>query len=235
MLYRNHEAGLDANRLIADTLAASRVLGGEYIRHRLANDMQNPADRTWSFATKVAGFAATDFFDGKFARKSRKGPSRFGGFLDQMSDKWFFLRPTAQLVENGELSRRHLFVPLIRDIGATAVRYSGIEKGKNTDARDLGKYKMWAQCIALTAACSPLAHTQPNAVSALYDVATGFSAVSGADLAYNLQTGKSLVDNVINRLADIIETMPEGLNGEQLTEVIVMSAAHEAQNLLKLR
>lgn len=229
MLYVS-EKSVDGYRAAADALALARIPGGEAIRYQLNHDMRDPANRTWKFAAFAGGFATTDFVDGKFARRSLSGPSRFGGFLDQMSDKWFFLRPTAQLVKNGELDRRHFWVPLIRDTGATAIRFAGLEANKSTDARELGKYKMWSQCIALTAACSPLAHEQPDLVRGLYDIATGFSVASGADLAYNLQAGKILVGNAINAVAGAIESSPERLSGQQLAEVFVINAASATTN-----
>jgi phosphatidylglycerophosphate synthase len=223
--YITKKGEVDAFRIGADALPIVRVAGGEVIRRQLANNMRNPVDRNWWFTAEVLTFASTDFFDGKLARRSLSGPSKFGGFLDQISDKYFFLRPTAQLVKNGELNRAHFWIPATRDVGATALRLMGVEGNKKTDARDLGKYKMWAQMLALGAACSPVAHENPDLVNNLYKVATGFSALSGADLAYNLTIAKQVVDASLAAATNVIEL--EGFKPAKVAEAFVYNAADQ--------
>jgi phosphatidylglycerophosphate synthase len=168
-----------AAHIVANTLPAYRVLRGWQTAERLRTDMQPTENRTWGFAGRVLLDALTDTVDGRLARYA--GPTKIGGYLDQLADKAWFLQITKQLTENGEIPKACFTIPAIRDIGILAVRPVAHAFGLNPDAKHSGKNKMMVQVGAVLSACSPLAHEYPDFVTGLYGVATGASVTSGID------------------------------------------------------
>lgn len=69
----------------------------------------------WHLAI-VAAAAATDFFDGRLAR--RLGPSRAGAVLDPVADKLFMLAAFLTVARHGLLSWWEIVLVLSRDIMA---------------------------------------------------------------------------------------------------------------------
>jgi phosphatidylglycerophosphate synthase len=181
-------------RYTANALPAYRVYAGIRTAELLAPEgkYHNPEDRTWDFAERVLFDAATDMVDGALARWA--GPSRLGGYLDQIADKIWFLTIARQLARNDEIRQDAFVIPLSRDVGLTAVRPLAQLVGLNSDARYSGKIKMGSQVAATLAACSPIAPEYPEFVSGLFDVASGLSVVSG------LETVGSYASQVRERL-----------------------------------
>jgi phosphatidylglycerophosphate synthase len=167
-------------RLGANTFPVYRAVRGYQTAERLRTDMQNPRQRTWGFASRVAFDAATDKVDGWLARYA--GTTTVGGYLDQLADKAWYLSIVKQLVDNDELEAVHFWTPLARDIGTTALRPVAQYFGLETDAQLSGKIKMGVQTAAAVAACSPLTYEHPKLVKGLFDAATTASVASGLDI-----------------------------------------------------
>lgn len=170
------------SRLAANSLPVYRAYSGYKVAERLRGDMLLPEDRTWPFAGRVAVDASTDMIDGVLARYA--GTTIFGGYIDQLADKFWYLAIVKQLVKNRELEPIHHKLALVRDIGTTAIRPVAQHFGLHTDAQLSGKVKMCIQSAAVVAACSPLANSQPNFVHGLFDAATLASAASALDMLY---------------------------------------------------
>lgn len=167
-------------RVVADCLPPYRIYRGFKTAERLRTDMKSPNDRTWVFAASVLLDASTDFIDGKLARYA--GATPYGGYLDQLADKVWFLKITRQLVANQELPAYTYKVPAARDAVITVSRPIAGLYGINTDADQLGKLKLTSQSLAAVAACSPISYDHPEIVRDMFGIATGMSALSGAVL-----------------------------------------------------
>jgi len=167
-------------RFSANCLPTYRAYRGYRTAERLRTDMCNPADRDWSFAGRVLLDASTDKVDGWLS--SYAGATRFGGYLDQLGDKIWFLLIAQQLAVNGEISPLDHQIASIRDAALTTVRPIAQHFGLETDARVSGKVKMLVQSGATIAACSPLANDYPEVVQGLYHLATGLSVASGLEV-----------------------------------------------------
>lgn len=202
-----------AARLIADALPIYRVYKAYKVAEMLRTDMRDPSRRTWQFAGRVALYAVTDMADGKLARWA--GPTRRGGFIDQLGDKLSFLIIAWRLARNGEIAWRDFIVPAIRDTVITVSRFIIYQHGVETDADEFGKEKAVMQAKAATVACSPLA-VVPGLVPKLFHEATELSAGSGVTmLQKHLEGVRSarLTDDsaaeipapVINLLTDRVE------------------------------
>lgn len=164
----------------ANILPIYRVYAGYHTAERLRTDMQDPKDRTWGFAGRVALDAATDKIDGLLARYA--GPTKIGGYLDQMADKAWFLLIARQLATNGEIPNLFVTLPSTRDVGTTILRPVATHYGLNSDAKMAGKVKMLAQVNATIAACSPIAAEHPEFIETMYGIAAGASVVAGIDM-----------------------------------------------------
>ena len=108
----------------------------------------------WSFhghaywATAVFCLAmATDFFDGKLARKHGRS-SALGSLLDPIADKVLVLGTMVMLVGLGVVPAWMIAAIVVREVLITGLRQAAIERGVVIAARDLGKLKTWAQAIA---------------------------------------------------------------------------------------
>lgn len=167
-------------RYAANALPIYRVYAGYRTAERLRTDMKDARKRTWSFSRRVLLDTLTDTLDGQLARHA--GPTRLGGYLDQLGDKAWFLQITRQLVSNGELQPNNFAIPAVRDIGFLAVRTAAQYYGLKTDATASGKLKMVSQVGAAVTACSPLASSYPEFTRDLYALATGASAASGLEM-----------------------------------------------------
>src|SRR6266568_9648970 len=108
----------------------------------------------WNFhahaywATAVFCLAmATDFFDGKLARKHGRS-SALGSLLDPIADKVLVLGTMVMLVGLGVVPAWMVAAIVVREVLITGLRQAAIERGVVIAARDLGKLKTWAQATA---------------------------------------------------------------------------------------
>jgi CDP-diacylglycerol--glycerol-3-phosphate 3-phosphatidyltransferase len=90
---------------------------------------------------------ATDFFDGKLARRHGRS-SALGSLLDPIADKVLVLGTMVMLVGLDVVPAWMIAAIVVREVLITGLRQAAIERGVVIAARDLGKLKTWAQAIA---------------------------------------------------------------------------------------
>jgi len=105
-------------------------------------------------ASAVVGFAAlTDRMDGYLARK-RGQITRMGMLLDPLADKLLIVSALIALMQfNPQLVAAWVVIVVIgRELLVTELRMVGAAEGFTIQARDLGKWKMAVQVVAVIAA-----------------------------------------------------------------------------------
>ncbi|MGK2962467.1 MAG: CDP-alcohol phosphatidyltransferase family protein [Gemmatimonadaceae bacterium] len=141
----------------------------------------------WRLAL-IAAAAATDFFDGWFARRSRSS-TVMGALIDPIADRLFVLAAVTSYLVEGKLGTGQYFIFLARDI-ATAVGFvvarfiPGLTVG-SFRARPLGKVVTVLQLAALLAVL-----IVPSAVYALILVIGGVSVLSIVDYTLALERAR---------------------------------------------
>lgn len=164
-----------ALRLTANTLPIVRAAASPVIAKKL--ETIKPEDRTWKLGLAVGALAVTDKIDGWIARKI--GPTKLGGWLDQMADKALVIPIFHTLSKTGEISNLHCKTKIVRDIGITAARTYASRRDINVDAQPLGKYKAVAEMATLAAAASPLS-AKAGVIEGMATASTALSLASGA-------------------------------------------------------
>jgi len=185
----------------ANALSMSRVVGGVTLGICIGNS-EYPLDSWWpSIAT--TGFAATDWADGYVARQATKRDgqqSRFGKWIDQLTDKAFVTSVIAGVacanfahdrVLEGTVIAASGAVIAARDAWVTWRRIKAEQANVtvNTGAQWPGKVKTAVQLAALTVTASPLMESPPVnmaatsvlAGSAVLAVTSGVSLVRSLD------------------------------------------------------
>lgn len=94
--------------------------------------------------------AVSDIFDGQLARR-RKQVSTLGKFLDPVADKLLISAALIVLVEKHLAPSWAVVVILGREFIITGLRSVAASEGIVIQAQNLGKIKMWAQCVAVVA------------------------------------------------------------------------------------
>lgn len=95
----------------------------------------------------------TDRIDGWLAR--RYGTSKVGTFLDPLSDKFIVLGCYFALVALGWVSIIPVVLIAVREVAMQVWRSQLAKQGVSVPARQSGKYKMWAQSLAVALALIP--------------------------------------------------------------------------------
>jgi CDP-diacylglycerol--glycerol-3-phosphate 3-phosphatidyltransferase len=104
------------------------------------------------WATAVFAVAmATDQIDGWLARR-RGVTSALGKLLDPVADKVLVLATFVMLVGEGVAPAWMVALIVAREILVSGLRLAAIERGVVLGARDLGRWKTWAQALAATIA-----------------------------------------------------------------------------------
>jgi len=96
----------------------------------------------------VASF--TDILDGHLARR-RNQVSTLGKFLDPVADKLLVSAALIVLVEKHLAPSWAVVVILGREFIVTGLRAVAASEGIVIQAQNIGKLKMWAQCVAIVA------------------------------------------------------------------------------------
>jgi CDP-diacylglycerol---glycerol-3-phosphate 3-phosphatidyltransferase len=90
---------------------------------------------------------ATDWFDGRIARRSGR-TSAVGSLLDPVADKVLVLAVLIVLVDRGVFAGWMVAAIVAREFLISGLRLAALERGVVLGARDLGKLKTWAQSVA---------------------------------------------------------------------------------------
>ncbi len=100
------------------------------------------------WATAVFAVAmATDWFDGRIARRQGR-TSPLGSLLDPIADKLLVLSTLIVLIDQGVFEAWMVAAIVARELLISGLRLAAIERGVVITARDLGKWKTWAQALA---------------------------------------------------------------------------------------
>jgi CDP-diacylglycerol--glycerol-3-phosphate 3-phosphatidyltransferase len=100
----------------------------------------------WGTAVFCAAMA-TDFFDGRVARRSGR-TSSFGTLLDPVADKLLVLSTLVVLLDQHVFPAWMVAAIVARELLITGLRLAAVERGVVIAARDLGKLKTWSQALA---------------------------------------------------------------------------------------
>ncbi len=126
---------------------------------------------------------ATDFFDGKIARRSGV-TSAFGSLVDPMADKVLVLATLVVLLDQHVFPAWMVAAIVARELLISGLRLAAVERGIVIAARDLGKLKTWAQAIAAGAGGFAAAGAvRDGAAWWTLVVALALTWISGADYA----------------------------------------------------
>ncbi len=116
-----------------------------------------PAGETWfginGYALAIGIFlvaSLTDIVDGMLARR-RNQVSTLGKFLDPIADKLLISAALIVLVEKHLAPSWAVVIIIGREFIITGLRSVAASEGIIIQAQNLGKLKMWAQCVAVVA------------------------------------------------------------------------------------
>ena len=105
----------------------------------------------YAFAIAIFLIASfTDILDGHIARR-RNQVSNFGKLLDPIADKLLVSAALIVLVEKHLAPAWAVVIILGREFIITGLRSVAAAEGIIIQAKNLGKVKMWAQCVAIVA------------------------------------------------------------------------------------
>jgi CDP-diacylglycerol--glycerol-3-phosphate 3-phosphatidyltransferase len=90
---------------------------------------------------------ATDWFDGRIARRSGR-TSSFGSLLDPVADKLLVMATLVVLLDQRVFPAWMVAAIVARELLISGLRLAALERGVVIGARDLGKLKTWAQALA---------------------------------------------------------------------------------------
>ena len=128
----------------ADWFTTARVVATPFVVLLFVWDFEGHA----YLATALFAVAmATDWFDGKLARRSGRA-SALGTLLDPIADKLLVLSVLIVLVDEGVFAGWIVAAIVARELLVSGLRLAAMERGRVLEARDLGKLKTWAQAIA---------------------------------------------------------------------------------------
>jgi CDP-diacylglycerol---glycerol-3-phosphate 3-phosphatidyltransferase len=106
---------------------------------------------SYAFAIAIFLIASfTDILDGHIARR-RNQVSNFGKLLDPIADKLLVSAALIVLVEKHLAPAWAVVIILGREFIITGLRSVAATEGIVIQAKNLGKIKMWAQCVAIVA------------------------------------------------------------------------------------
>ena len=133
---------------LPDQLTVARIAAVPIVVILFAWDFPNHA--YWATAVFVVAMA-TDQIDGWLARR-RGISSPLGKLLDPMADKVLVLAAFVMLVGAGVAPACMVALIVAREILVSGLRLAAIERGVVLGARELGRWKTWAQAIAVAVA-----------------------------------------------------------------------------------
>jgi CDP-diacylglycerol--glycerol-3-phosphate 3-phosphatidyltransferase len=139
--------------------------------------------------------ALTDIFDGYLARR-RNQVSTLGKFLDPIADKLLVSAALIVLVEKQLAPSWAVVIILGREFIVTGLRSVAASEGIVIQARNIGKIKMWAQCVAIVALLVAAATGKPPVSNFGLDYpAFRFWEVAEVQAAFSNLTSMALTSN----------------------------------------
>ena len=133
---------------LPDQLTVARVAAVPVVVILFAWDFPNHA--YWATAVFVVAMA-TDQIDGWLARR-RGTSSPLGMLLDPVADKVLILAALVMLIGEGVAPAWMVALIVVREILVSGLRLAAVERGVVLGARDLGRWKTWAQAVGATIA-----------------------------------------------------------------------------------
>jgi CDP-diacylglycerol---glycerol-3-phosphate 3-phosphatidyltransferase len=128
----------------ADQLTVARIAAAPLVVVLFTVDFAN--HYYWGTAVFCVAMA-TDWFDGRVARRSGRTTS-LGSLLDPVADKVLVLATLVVLLDADVFPAWMVAAIVARELLVSGLRLAAIERGVVIAARDLGKLKTWAQAIA---------------------------------------------------------------------------------------
>ena len=126
---------------------------------------------------------ATDWFDGKIARRTGRSSS-LGSLLDPVADKLLVMATLIVLIDQDVFPAWMVAAIVARELLISGLRQAAIERGVVIAARDLGKLKTWAQAIAAAVGGLAAAGAWDDSVARwTLVVALALTWISGLDYA----------------------------------------------------
>jgi CDP-diacylglycerol--glycerol-3-phosphate 3-phosphatidyltransferase len=133
---------------LPDQLTVARIAAVPIVVVLFAWDFPNHA--YWATAVFAVSMA-TDQIDGWLARQ-RGISSPLGKLLDPVADKVLVLATLVMLVGEGVAPAWMIALIVVREILVSGLRLAAIERGVVLGARELGRWKTWAQALGATIA-----------------------------------------------------------------------------------
>lgn len=129
---------------VADWFTTARALATPFVVALFVWEFENHA--YWATALFAVAMA-TDWFDGKLARRSGRA-SALGSLLDPIADKLLVLSVLIVLVDQRVFDGWMVAAIVARELLVSGLRLAALERGRVLEARDLGKLKTWTQAVA---------------------------------------------------------------------------------------
>jgi CDP-diacylglycerol--glycerol-3-phosphate 3-phosphatidyltransferase len=129
---------------LADQLTLSRALAAPLVVLLFAVDFSG---HDYCGTTVFCLAMATDWFDGRIARRSGR-TSSFGSLLDPVADKLLVLGTLVVLLDQRVFPAWMVAAIVGRELLVGGLRLAALERGVVIAARDLGKLKTWSQAVA---------------------------------------------------------------------------------------
>jgi CDP-diacylglycerol---glycerol-3-phosphate 3-phosphatidyltransferase len=129
---------------LADQLTVARAVSVPFVVALFAIPFAN--HDYWATGVFIAAMA-TDWFDGRLARRSGQ-VSSLGSLLDPVADKLLVMATLIVLIDQGVFPAWMVAAIVARELLISGLRQAAVERGVVIAARDLGKLKTWSQAIA---------------------------------------------------------------------------------------
>jgi CDP-diacylglycerol--glycerol-3-phosphate 3-phosphatidyltransferase len=129
---------------VADQLTVARAAAVPLVVALFAIDFSG--HDYWATGVFVVAMA-TDWLDGRIARRQGR-TSPLGSLLDPIADKLLVLATMIVLIGEGIFAAWMVAAIVARELLVSGLRLAAIERGVVIAARDLGKWKTWAQAVA---------------------------------------------------------------------------------------
>jgi CDP-diacylglycerol--glycerol-3-phosphate 3-phosphatidyltransferase len=129
---------------LADQLTVARALSVPFVVALFAISFAN--HDYWATGLFCAAMA-TDWFDGRLARRSGR-TSSIGSLLDPVADKLLVMATLIVLIDQRVFPAWMVAAIVARELLISGLRQAAVERGVVIAARDLGKLKTWSQAVA---------------------------------------------------------------------------------------